>query len=341
MRRFFPAFATLFLLTLPACSNIWAQAFSGQMADSLLSLQSYRGRLVQHGLLPDAPATPVVEDVLYARAWRVRAEVTAPDSLKGTLFIYDGQQLLMWWPQELFGIRVRGLENPDRDAVVAHIGHEMKDAMDHYAFSLTEGQRVADHAVSRWRIVPLKDEAFRMQHTSWVYDPYAMPLKMEFTDHGGPWYSFEFTKIDFGVPVPGDAFSFSFPENALVFDWDMRAPGIPLAEAQRTMNFTVMQPARLPAGHVLRKIVRSTSCLPMLALQYDHGASVLSLTESRAFAKDQLPRFGKPVQIGTGTGWLYFVGNYTVLSWIRERTLLTLISNLSFPQVIAVARSVE
>lgn len=341
MRRFFPALAALFLLTLPACSNIWADAFSGQMADSLLSLQSYHGRLVQYGLLPDAPATPVVEDVLYAKAWRVRAEVTAPDSLKGTLFIYDGQQLLMWWPQELFGIRVRGLQNPDRDAVVAHIDHEMKNAMDHYAFSLAEGQQVAGHAVSRWRMLPLKNEPFRMQHTSWIYDPYALPLKMVFTDAGKPWYSFEFTKIDFDVPVPGDAFSFSFPENAVVFDWDMSSPGMSLQEAQRTMNFTVMQPARLPAGHALRKIVRSSHCLPMLALQYDHGASVLSLTESRAFAKDQVPRFGKPVKIGSSTGWLYFAGSYSVLSWVRDRTLLTLIGNLSFPQVIAVARSVE
>lgn len=341
MRRLLLLGSVLLLAMLPACSKLWAQALSGQMADRLLAMDSYRGQLVQQGLLPDAPGTAVVQDVRYASPWRVRAEVTAPANLKGTLFIYDGEQMLMWWPQELFGIRVRGLKNPGREEVVAHIEREMQNAMESYAFSPSYGQKVAGQEVTRWRVIPLNDSPFRMPHSSWVYERYAFPLKMEFQEGGKPWYSYAFSKIDFGVPVPDSTFAFNFPENAVVFDWDMQSAGITLEEAQRKMNFTVMQPKKLPAGHVLKKIVRGNHCLPMLALQYDRGASVLALTESRALPAQQPPRYGKAVKIGNSTGWLYFAGTYTVLSWVKDRTLLTLTSNLSFPQVIAVARSVE
>lgn len=339
MRRVLLLLTVFFALTLPACSKIWAQAFAGRMADNLLSLESYHGELHQRGLLPDAPQTELVQDVLYARPWRVRAEVTAPADLKGTLFLYDGEQMVMWWPQELFGIRVRGLKNPARDEVVAHIDREMQNAMDNYAFALKANQKVAGHAVSRWQMLPLTQAPYRLPHTAWMQDDYSLPLKMEFLDKGRPWYGYEFSKIDFNVPVPTDAFAFDFPENAVVFEWDMQAPGLSLEAAQRKMNFSILQPQQLPTGFVLRKLVPSSHCLPMLALQYDHGASVLTLTESRAVLP--LPRFGKPVTIGESTGWLYFAGNYSILSWVQGKTALTLTSNLSFPQVIAIARSVR
>lgn len=341
MRRYLRLFTAVLLIALAACSNIWAQAFSSQMADSLLALESYHGQLQQTGLLPGQPATPVVQDVWYERPWKVRAEVTAPAALKGSLFIYDGSQMIMWWPQELFGIRVRGLKSPGRDELVAHIDRQVKDAMDNYAFALTPRQKVAGHDTSRWQVLPLNQSPYRMPHTSWNYDAYALPLKMEFSENGKPWYGYAFTRIEFGLPVPASTFDFSFPENAVVFDWDMASTGISLEEARRKMNFTVMQPTRLPAGHALRKIVRGEHCLPMIAMQFDRGASVLSLTQSRAVGADPLPHFGKPIRIGDSTGWLYFAGNYSVLSWVREKTVLTLVSNLSFPQVIAIARSVQ
>jgi hypothetical protein len=236
---------------------------------------------------------------------------------------------------------VRGLKSPSREEVVGHIQREMTNAMDHYAFSLKEGQTVAGQAVARWQMIPLQDEPFRLHHTSWVYAPYALPLKMEFTDKGKPWYSMEYSSINFDVPVADNTFAFQFPENALVLDWDMQAPGITLDQAKRKMNFTVMQPTALPPGHALRKIAPSTSCLPMIALQYDQGASVISLTESRAWGKDQLMAFGKPVKIGSSEGWLYFAGTYSVISWIKGNTMLTLMGNLSFPQMITIARSVQ
>ncbi len=340
MRRVLTCLFAFLLLSLPACSKIWAQVFSGRMADSLLALQSYHGQLVQHGLLPEAPRTALVQDVLFARPWRVRAEVTAPAELKGTLFLYDGEQMVMWWPQELFGLRVRGLKNPSRAELVAHIDREMRNAMENYAFALTPGQKVAGHAVAQWRVIPLNDSPYRLPHTSYVYEPYALPLKMEFLEKGKPWYGYEFSTLDFDVPVAADAFDFSFPENAVVFDWDMRDEGLSLEAARRQMNFTVMQPAKLPAGMSLRKIVRSRHCLPMLALQYDQEGTVLSLTQSRAWGSP-LPRFGKAVNIGSTTGWLYFAGSYSVLSWEQDKTRLTLISNLSFPQLIAIAASVR
>jgi outer membrane lipoprotein-sorting protein len=309
------------------------------MADKLLSLDSYQGELIQQGLLPEAPGMPVVENVLYVKPWRVRAEVTAPANLKGSLFLYDGNRMVMWWPHELFGISVTGLPHPSREEVVAAVKNEVKDALDHYAFSLTPDQEVAGYSTSRWQVLPLRHEPYRMKHTSWVYDRYALPLKMAFQEDGKSWYSYEFRHITFGVPVTPDAFNFTFPENAVVFKWDMQSAGISLEEARLKMNFTIMQPTWLPADHHLQKIVPGESCLPMIAFQYSHGASILTLTEMRNWVP--LPRFGKAVTIGKHTGWLYFAGSYSVLSWSSNNTQLTLVGNLSFPQIIRIAQSVR
>jgi outer membrane lipoprotein-sorting protein len=342
MRRWTFATALVLITTLPACSTIWAEALSRQMTSALLSMESYHGTLEETGLLPDAPDTAVVRDVWYQKPWRIRSEITQPERLAGSLFLYDGQELILWWPGELTGIRVRGLSNPTRDEIGDHLAREMKSAMDHYAFSRGDEVQLAGHSVDEWRVLPLEeDQPWRMEHTSWNYEPHALPLKMRFQQNGKTWYAYEFTDMAFDVPVPEDVFEFSFPQKALVLEWDMSVPGISMKEARQTMNFPVREPSWLPEGHALQKIVPSSSCLPMVALQFNQGGSVLTLTQSRAFSPDQVPRFGKPVSLGDQQGWLHFAGPYSIVSWTQGDTLLTLMGNLAFPRMLRVARSVR
>jgi hypothetical protein len=106
------------------------------------------------------------------------------------------------------------------------------------------------------------------------------------------------------------------------------------------MNFTVMTPKRLPPGHEVHKIVRSTATLPMILVDMDRGASMLSLTEAR-YLPIGIPPLGKPVTIAGQPGVLSFLGAFTTVTWVRDQTLLTLTGNLPFPEMLAVAESVQ
>jgi hypothetical protein len=168
-----------------------------------------------------------------------------------------------------------------------------------------------------------------------------MPLRIAIADPAGaPWYHMQFESIAFDQPVADDVFTFTFPRNAVVFDWDAAAPGISLADAREEMNFAVKQPGYLPRGHRLGKVIRAAHCLPMITLRMNDGASVLSLTETRDMGLAQPPP-GKQVQIGAHTGVLSFLGPFATVTWVADDTLLSLTGNIGYPELLAVAASVN
>lgn len=333
-------FVGLLVLSLP---SIWASVISQQMTEALLSVESYRGTVEQRGLLPDAPKQAVRQEVTFRKPWKLRVETLSPERYAGSLFLYDGEQLTLWWPHQLYGVRVKGLPTPPDIEIAEHVENEVQHALNHYAFARQKNGQVAGHEVARWRMLPLDSSMpFRLDHTTWNYEPYALPLKMQFQKNGEDWYSFEYRDISFNDSEISDSnFQFEFPRNALVTHWDMRREGEDLDSISREMNFNVLQATQLPEGHTRKKAIRPEGCLPMVAIDYSRDATVLTLTQSRAYHPDQIEPYGKPVNINGHTGWISFAGPYTILYWTQGNTLLTLISNLSFPQAIQVARSVK
>jgi outer membrane lipoprotein-sorting protein len=327
------------LLLLGGCADAWAQSLSRQIARDLERMESYQGVTVEEHLSADGP---VRRRVLYARPWRARVETLSPASHAGELFIYDGSQVVMWWPKQRFGVRVRGLATPDRAEIRAHIERFTRASMDAYAFSLrSQSARVAGRTALEWRVTPTRRSPYRHRHQVWNDRRYPMPLRMTFAgDDGAPWYAMAFESIAFDQPIADDAFAFEFPKNAVVFEWDLSQPGLSLAEARERMNFTVKMPGRLPPGHTVEKIVPASHCLPMIAVVMNRGASMLSLTESRDMGLAE-PPLGKTVRFGDRTGVLSFLGTFATITWVEDGTLLTLSGNIGYPELLAIAESVE
>ena len=249
---------------------------------------------------------------------------------------------MLWWPHELFGVEVRGLPNPNEDELKAHLRRETAGALGAYSFTLEDREPVAGTTTNRWKVVPKRAAPHRFVHRSWNHERYSFPLKMAFEDAAGaPWYAMEFRAITFGQEVPPETFAFEFPPNAVVFRWDLRDAGIPLAEAQRTMNFDVRLPTYLPEGLELKKLVRGKHELPMVTAVMHSGATWVSLTEDRHLGGHLALPVGRPVAIGETQGALSFMGPYTVVSWALGNTHLTLIGNVAFPELLKVAASVE
>ena len=330
----------LVVVTLSAgCGDVWAQSISRDIARDLDRMESFQGTTVEHHLTDEGP---VRRSVIQARPWRARVETLSPASHAGELFIYDGAQVIMYWPQQRFGVRVRGLPAPERAEVRRHIERMTRSTMDAYALSLRNvDTRVASRSTYEWRVTPTKRSPYRHRHTVWNDQRYPMPLRMSFAGEGdAPWYEFSFESITFDQPVADDAFAFEFPENAVVFEWDLSSPGITLDEARERMNFPVVMPKRLPAGHTVQKIVESDHCLPMIAVVMNRGASTVLLTEIRDMGLAQ-PPLGKQVSFGGKQGVLTFLGAFATVTWVQDGTLLSLSGNVGYPELLAIAESVE
>ena len=330
------------VLAVTACTTLWANAIALKMTDNLLAMESMEGEVVQRRILPDTPGVDVRQKVLYQKPWKFRAEVTEPAALRGSPFLYDGNRSIAWWPSEQFGMRVSNVAGPDRDEVYQHLVHESTVALHDYAFSLTTVEKVAGVDANLWTVIPMVDDGYHHFHRLWMVERYSLPVKAEILDADKkPWYAMEYRKLSFNKPVPENAFAFEFPSNAMVIDFDYADPGITLDEARKTMNFTVMQPGKLPAGLTVGKIVRAKGTVPMLAMVMDHGATRVSLFESHAFGPSPLMKYGKEVKLGKNKGMLSFSGPYSTIVWMKDKTQLTLIGNLSYPQLLQLAASVE
>ncbi|CAN5704415.1 hypothetical protein BH11MYX1_BH11MYX1_26430 [soil metagenome] len=326
-------------IALGACAEVWAGSIAKNVANGLGSIRSYRGATIEKGLAE----IPIERSVLYAKGGLVRVETTTPGAHQGELFIYDGQAITLWSPQALFGVRIRGIHAPSATETLHHIERLTKTNLDAYTFALEdEGARVVGQRAMQWRVRPARRAPLRFEHRVWNQESTTLPLKMEFTRDGQAlWYSFAYSELAFDVPIAPDAFAFAFPKNAVVFEWDLDAPGISLAEAREEMNFKVEVPGKLPAGHAIQKIVRSPHCLPMIVIAMDHDGTMMSLVESRAGFSGDAKALGIGITVGGQPATLAFLGAFTTITWVKDGTQLALTSNLDFPSLVAVAESVE
>ncbi|MFC1707455.1 sigma-E factor regulatory protein RseB domain-containing protein [Planctomycetota bacterium] len=348
MQRIAAVVGLVSLLLLCSCTQIFAQIVSGKVADDLLSMKSYRGRLVEVFADGDGGAEAgtqrrqrLVKTIYYQRPWKIRAEIVEPAEQAGSLFICDGETMTLWWPREFFAIRIRGLSLPGEDRVREVLEEGSRWLLERYTFSYQGEASLAGRDVTRWQVVPSRKEPYLFPYRSWLDGAYSFPLKLEVQDAPTHlWYSMEFQEIAFGTAPPPDVFALELPQRTVVFDWDLEDPGQPLAELRGQMNFDVLVPTRLPEGLQVEKIIRGRHSLPMCALIMENDSGWLSLTEMRRFGREPQAATGIPVKIQEEQGYLSFLGTFSSVSWFQGNTALTLTGNLPYPELLAVAASV-
>lgn len=335
------ALASALALALAGCTALKAHIMAAKARAGLDALTGYRGTVSERGLLPERPLEPLRRSIIYASPGRARAEVIAPQEHAGQLFIFDGAELKVWWPRYFVGLRVRGLSIPDKDARDAAILTNCRWAAERYDYFYEGPGRRAGREVVPWAAAP-KDRQ-RYDELRLALDAeYAIPLDIQLRRPQEAWYHMSFEAIDFDAPIADADFAFDFPDGAIIYDWDLAAPGISLAEAAERVAFPLLTPAALPPGHRIRKVVASEhERSPMLALIMDAGGRWLSLTEMPDQGPMQLPELGVPIAIGEAEGMLNFAFGTTILSWAQDGVFLTLIGQLPYPELIALASSMQ
>jgi outer membrane lipoprotein-sorting protein len=312
-----------------------------QLTKGLYAIDGYEGQLRERGILRQDPDGEVVKTIAYGRLWRVRAEVVAPEEHAGELFVFDGSTVTMWWPRFFFGLRVGGIEVPTKKDVHGAIVQNSFWALKTYDYE-NEGELwQAGRKVDRWSGTPHRAKPLCYPYRAWIDQTYRVPLKVQLKRGSQEWYGMSFDSIAFGEAPPDEAFVFDPPEGAVIHEWNLADPGVTLEEAQARVEFPILVPTQLPRGHAVNKIVMSRNDdMHMVALLMQKRGSWLSLSEIPNMGPILVPKLGIPVAIGEREGILNFAGGFSVVSWAIDNTALTLIGNLPYPEMVAVAASV-
>jgi outer membrane lipoprotein-sorting protein len=323
-------------------NTYYAQMVAEQMTEDYMSIESYQGLLKETGVIAADRNAHRLCKVIYERPWKIRSEVVEPEAMKGELFIYDGSTIILWWPEDLLGIRIIGAEPPPAKQAKEIVRKNYEWLLKYYAFSLRNQGQTAGISATNWSMIPTRKRPYLFPYDSAVAGGNSFPLKIVVYDKPEQvWYSMEYTEIEFGAEIPKETFTFEFPPNAVVLEWDLAAPHYSLKEIRKYMNFDVLVPKTLPKGHEIRKIIKGEHCLPMMALLMDRSGRWLSLTEIRSINPSLQMRSGIPIKIKEHDGYLHFLGALTVINWTQGKTYLSLIGNLPYPDLISVAASVE
>lgn len=344
IRRLLTLLVASSAMLLCSCTWIYAQMVSEKVADDLLALERYRGRLVERGVLGGGTSEEgphLVKEVTYLRPFRTRVEVLAPESHAGDLVLYDGRTLVLWWPRHLVGVRIAGAPPPSEASVRAALEADTLWALERYAFAYQGELERAGRRATHWKAFPQSDMQFLYPYESVLDKEHSLPLGVTVFDAPGHvWYEASFESIDFAAPVAEEAFAFSFPKRAVVFEWDLTDPAVPAGTLREEVNFELLAPAALPEGLGLQveKWIRGRHQLPMAALLMRGGGRWLSLTEARSANVE--PDVGVEIHVGGREVHLSFLGGIASATWTQQGTALCLIGNVPYPELLAVVRSV-
>jgi len=329
------------LLFITSCTGIYAQIISSRIAKSFLLIESYKGIMQEKGLIPGQPDISVVRKVHYKKAWKIYSETIEPASEKGNLFIYDGNEVVMWWPKVLFGIRMKGLEVPIVSEIKRIITNNVRWSLENYSFSLIDQEVIAGRNALKWNVVPKIKRPYLFPYTSWMDAGTDQPLKIRINEQiNKVWYEMEFKNIQFDVHVDDKDFDFEFPLNAVVFNWNYLDKHFTLNEIKPLMNFEVRMPKNLPEGYGIQRVIKGEHSLPMLTMIMNKGSRWLSLTQNRKVLNDE-QKIGIPIKIKNFKAFVNFFGVFTLIHWSIGDTGLTLIANLPYTEAIAIAKNVD
>jgi len=286
-------------------------------------------------------AKPIVRELLTSDTGAVRVEVLEPASRAGELFLYDGQTLTMWWPRHLMAVRIRGVQPPDEGLLRASWEQDALWTLHNFDVAYQGLETRADRDAEHWRTTPLHPGSSLHSTETWLDRSSAFPLAIEIHDQDEAlFYAMEVERLETAEETEG-AFELRLPRNAVVFEWDLRDPGQPLDELQRSMNFGLRLPTRLPDGIELTKTVRGRHALPMAVALMEGNERWLSLTQARRMPGAVDRSLGVPVDVAGQPGVLVFAGAFTSVSWNQGDAALTLVGNLPYPQLLDVASSVQ
>ncbi|MHB8417256.1 MAG: LolA family protein [Myxococcales bacterium] len=327
--------AFLLAATFPVGCHALENAMLAHVLRHQARLQSYRGVLVEQGLIPEGELR---SEVAFARPDRVAVRVTAPDLYKGTALVYRGGSLTLYWPQVSYAVKVDGLPVPDADGERQLVADSYQHGLDAYDVDLGWVGHTAGHPTVALKYAAKRKGSPLCRFTLDAYDKYSVFIAGDMHFAGGADYAFRYESIDFNQPLGEAVFELQLPPATIVTHWDLGGPDVPPALAREGANFPLEIPPAPPEGLLQTRIVRVAGLIPAYTVVYRDDPHYLLLTEYRDLGvRFAAAEIGLPLAAGKHQGRLLLAPLSSTYTFRENGVVYQLFGNVPFEELLAFA----
>lgn len=336
-------------LVLLSAAPVWQRAAAQNDATRLLGGVTVE-QLVRHALLAaqtvDYEGTKVLsvlrgalmETVTVAEAHkrpnRMRLEFLSPEGVAGRLVVDDGVQTWHYEPRLHTVIQGPSLGVPIEAA---------SDRSDRWLARHTIRLLGVEEVIGRQTaVLGAQPREGRGERRLWIDRTTGIALRTEERDPtDGLVATTYFTRISFGLNVPGALFQPRIPAGAnVVSPVEPSRPLVPVSALEGTVGFRLRVPERVPGGYTLQggePVVGG----PVTAahLRYSDGARVLALFVVPA-RRVGPPGRGAPVSSLGGNSRAIGWGPTHMVQWESDGMRFTLVGHLPLADLVAIAATI-
>jgi outer membrane lipoprotein-sorting protein len=329
-------FASLALLSLStACHGYIREVQQEYILSHLDKLHTYEGTMVESGALADG--AELTSEISYQRPNEYLIRVTSPEKHKGSVFYFDGTNLLMYYPMTKFAIEYKNVLPLSEDDGRKLLRDQFDWNMDHYHYEITRTGSVAGFKTEQMEFKAKDPKAIFASGSTQIYDPISFPMSGIFRWKNGGEYSFRFTKFRFNesnIKIAKPV----VPSDVTYSRWDMNSKSFTLAEMKAASNFKCKLPSdlagSLPRQMSLRKIIRQEGMVPAFTLLYEKKPYFLNLTVFKDYGISGIPE-GRGLPLKTGKKGALITGPHsTFYSFVSGGTQYILVGNLPFEEIL-------
>ncbi len=323
--------------------------FISATIDKWEKVQTFQGVLVETGVLPkgqELKTQIIIErpDLFYSRT-------LAPEERTGDFFLYDGQNIYAYYQRYHYGICLSGLQDLVRDTRerrTRRLSQNMIATTKKFHISLKKNQKIAGTTCVCYEFEP-KEAADILDsnpvfYQTWSETDHYLPLKAEFYNTKNKMvYGYAYESFQVNQPLDKSRLPTGFPPGTSTSVWDFHDPALTWAQILERMNFPVSRInglENLDTGDgkwQLKKTIAARGIVPAAALLYDSGTHFLLLTQVKDYQVHPGTERGVPVSTPVPGTRLNFFGETVLLSWSAGGVSFTLIGDLPYYTMLAVA----
>ena len=327
------AFA-LTIAVFPSGCRAFQDAMLSHILRNQAKLQSYRGVLVERGLVPEGD---LKSDIAFARPDRVLVRALSPEIYKGSTILAADGNVTLYWPQFNYAIRVDHLPQPDAEGQRRLVTDAYRHDLATYDVDIGDSGHASGHPTVALTYTAKRPDTLQRKSTFSVYDKFSIPVAGEMHFAGGADYAFHYDSIDFNQPVDDATFQLNLPPATLITHWDLDGPNVPPADAKAQANFPLTLPDP-PDGLLQTRVVRVDGPLPAYTVVYRSDPHYLLLTEYKDLGiRLAAAEIGVPLTVGKHQGKLLLAPLSSTYTFRENGVVYQVFGNVPFEDLLAFA----
>ncbi len=245
-------------------------------ARNIANVQSYHGVLSQQGLYGKSA---LVSEIVFRRPHEIRATVTAPAELAGSVVSYHNDELLTYWPKQEMALVIRHFVPPSSATEKQRISDSYRANIDAYLYGLGPVKEVSGKPTIQVDQRARNASQLVQSSLTRVYDEFSFPLSGQLTVRGGArldylWQAITFND-DTALPAPP-----VLPASTLLIQWDLAWPARTPAEISARVPKAVVFPETF-AGIARERLLLHPEAVPAVGALYHDENYYCFITASR------------------------------------------------------------